>query len=131
MLRGSASSSAANIATIVKTTKFLRRFSVMPDLPALGPDRGIVHLPSAKVVIIIEKRCRSIVFATQSQTSDLSIPTAQARLQGLQADPRRLADALAAHKSPCKTSASTAVRRLALMGIRNRTVAIILPQAPA
>ena len=60
-----------------------------------------------------------------------SILTAQARLQGLQADPRRLADALAAHKSPCKTSASTAVRRLALMGIRNRTVAIILPQAPA
>ena len=49
-----------------------------------------------------------------------SIPTAQARLQGLQADPRRLADALAAHKSPCKTSASTAVRRLALMGQRNQ-----------
>ena len=83
------------------------------------PDQ-IGHLPSAKVVIIIEKRCRSIAFVAQSQTSNLSIPTAQARLQGLQADPRRLADALAAHKSPCKTSASTAVRRLALMGQRNQ-----------
>ena len=61
-----------------------------------------------------------VAFVAQSQTSNLSIPTAQARLQGLQADPRRLADALAAHKSPCKTSASTAVRRLALMGQRNQ-----------
>ena len=33
-----------------------------------------------------------------------SILTAQARLQGLQADLRRLADALAAHKNPFKTS---------------------------
>ena len=89
------------------------RFIVAPNSFPVMPD-PIGHLPSAKVVIIIEKRCRSIAFVAQSQTSNLSIPTAQARLQGLQADPRRLADALAAHKSPCKTSASTADRRLAL-----------------
>ena len=63
----------------------------------------------------------------ESQQRQPSIPTAQARLQGLQADPRRLADALAAHKSPCKTSASTAVRRLALMGIRNQKIVILPP----
>jgi len=33
----------------------------------------------------------------ESQQRQPSIPTAQARLQGLQADPRRLADATAAH----------------------------------
>ena len=90
------------------------RFIAAPNSFPVMPDQ-IGHLPSAKVVIIIEKRCRSIAFVAQSQTTNLSIPTAQARLQGLQADPRRLADAIAAHKSPCKTSASTAVRRLALI----------------
>ena len=94
------------------------RFIVAPNSFPVMPDQ-IGHLPSAKVVIIIEKRCRSIAFVAQSQTSNLSIPTAQARLQGLQADPRRLADALAAHKSPCKTSASTAVRRLALIFLKS------------
>ena len=52
----------------------------------------------------------------ESRRRQPSIPTAQARLQGLQADPRRLANAHAAHKTPGKTSASTAVRRLALWG---------------
>ena len=52
----------------------------------------------------------------ESRRRQPSIPTAQARLQGLQADPRRLANAHAAHKTPGKTSASTAVRRLALNG---------------
>ena len=94
------------------------RFIVAPNSFPVMPDQ-IGHLPSAKVVIIIEKRCRSIAFVAQSQTSNLSIPTAQARLQGLQADPRRLADTLAAHKSPCKTSASTAVRRLALIFLKS------------
>ena len=41
---------------------------------------------------------------------------ARARLQGLQADPQTLAEPNAQIKRPCKTSASTAVRRLALMG---------------
>ena len=67
------------------------RFIVAPDSFPVMPDQ-IGHLPSAKVVNIIEKRCRSIVFVTQSQTSNLSIPTAQARLQGLQADPHILAE---------------------------------------
>ena len=105
------------------------RFIVAPNSFPVMPD-PIGHLPSAKVVIIIEKRCRSIAFVAQSQTSNLSIPTAQARLQGLQADPRRLADALAAHKSPCKTSASTAVRRLALMGVRNQKIVILFIDFP-
>ena len=52
----------------------------------------------------------------ESRRRQPSIPTAQARLQGLQADPRRLANAHAAHKTPGKTSAGQAVRRLALMG---------------
>ena len=52
----------------------------------------------------------------ESRRRQPSIPTAQARLQGLQADPQRLANAHAAHKTPGKTSAGQAVRRLALMG---------------
>ena len=52
----------------------------------------------------------------ESRRRQPSIPTAQARLQGLQVDPRRLANAHAAHKTPGKTSVSTAARRLALMG---------------
>lgn len=32
------------------------RFIVMSDPTAFGPDRGIGHLPSAKVVIIIENQ---------------------------------------------------------------------------
>ena len=63
----------------------------------------------------------------ESRRRQPSIPTAQASLQGLQADPRRLANAHAAHKSPCKTSASEAVRRLALMGERNQTIVILFP----
>ena len=70
------------------------RFIVAPNSFPVMPDQ-IGHLRSAKVVIIIEKRCRSIAFVAQSQTSDLSIPTAQARLQGLQADPQTLAEPLA------------------------------------
>ena len=32
------------------------RFIVIPDPPALGPDRGIGHLRLAKIMIIIESR---------------------------------------------------------------------------
>ena len=45
-----------------------------------------------------------------------SIPTALARIRGLQADPQTLAEARAHIQRPCKTSAGQAVRRLALMG---------------
>lgn len=55
------------------------RFIVAPNSFPVMPDQ-IGHLPSAKVVNIIEKRCRSIAFFAQSQTSNLSIPTAHARL---------------------------------------------------
>ena len=55
------------------------RFIVAPNSFPVMPDQ-IGHLPSAKVVIIIEKRCRSIAFVAQSQTSNLSIPTVHARL---------------------------------------------------
>ena len=48
------------------------RFIVAPNSFPVMPDQ-IGHLPSAKVVIIIEKRCRSIAFVAQSQTSNLSI----------------------------------------------------------
>ena len=63
----------------------------------------------------------------ESQRRQPSIPTAQARLQGLQGDPRRLANANAVHKSPCKISVGQAARRLALMGIRNQTITILSP----
>ena len=45
-----------------------------------------------------------------------SIPTARARICGLQADPQTLANPHAHIKTPGKTSAGQAVRRLALMG---------------
>ena len=51
-----------------------------------------------------------------SERTQPSIPTAQARILGQQADPQTLAEPNAQIKSPCKTSASTAVRRLAPMG---------------
>ena len=70
------------------------RFIVAPNSFPVMPDQ-IGHLLSAKVVIIIEKRCCSIAFVAQSQTSNLPILTAQARLQGLQADPQTLAEPLA------------------------------------
>lgn len=50
------------------------RLIVAPNSFPVMPDQ-MGHLPSAKVVIIIEKRCRSIAFVAQIQTSDPSIPT--------------------------------------------------------
>ena len=79
----------------------------------------------------IYKAALALVAFLRKSTKATIYCHAQARLQGLQADPRRLADALAAHKSPCKTSVKQVVRRLALMGIMNRTVVIMLPRAPA
>ena len=67
------------------------RFIVAPNSFPVMPDQ-IGYLLSAKVVIIIEKRCCSIAFVAQSQTSNPSIPTAQARIWGLPADPHILAE---------------------------------------
>ena len=67
----------------------------------------------------------------ESRRRQPSIPTAQARLQGLQADPRRLANAHAAHKTPGKTSAGQAVRRLALWQSGIRRLSACIRCAPA
>ena len=47
-------------------------------------------------LIKVKRHLPSMSFC-ESHRRRPSIPTAQARLQGLQADPRRLADATAAH----------------------------------
>ncbi len=45
------------------------RFIVMSDPTALGPDRGIGHLPSAKVVIIIENQNRPTPLSPKPQVN--------------------------------------------------------------
>ena len=52
------------------------------------------HLPSEPFYESLSHRRSRL---SDSERTQPSIPTAQARLQGLQADPRRLADATAAH----------------------------------
>jgi len=106
-----------------------RRFSmkiVDSDL-TLSPRPHALVANLLPLILTVIKVKRHLPSSFQSEGNPLS-PTAQARLQGLQADPRRLSNVLAAHESPCKTSVSRAVRRLALWvsGIRRLTPSSLL-----